>query len=350
MSLPQSAIVPVNLLSASFNNTSATYKFYWLLAIIEAVENGEQAIMKKDLFARMISQAWFTVNYFHISFGKQDKLQKAIEIIRQTEKIAIDEDRKNVFSAIRSTTNPVTLDQLKHFDNQVPHWFLSPWFPGYQKSGIYEASLTFSNQCLYQLRRDQIFINPDWIVYILENARIIKNFCYWNLVLFLQKKNPNVPDIPNKVIKPAFRSSLTPQRKGFWNIVFDELKTVKCIYTGNQLTKAKYAVEHFIPYSFVSHNLIWNLLPADPSFNCSKSNKLPNLDLYFTPFFKLHKQSVEIVKKNNPNNSILEDYLTIFPGLDTASAFSTEFTAAKFKERLQPLITIASNNGFEYMK
>uniref|UniRef100_UPI0040483A9D HNH endonuclease domain-containing protein n=1 Tax=Mariniflexile sp. TaxID=1979402 RepID=UPI0040483A9D len=55
----------------------------------------------------------------------------------------------------------------------------------------------------------------------------------------------------------------------------DELGSVDCIYTGEKLIKGNYAVEHFIPYSFVSHDLIWNLIPADKSFNSSKSNRLP---------------------------------------------------------------------------
>nr|WP_238383860.1 HNH endonuclease domain-containing protein [Olivibacter domesticus] len=32
-------------------------------------------------------------------------------------------------------------------------------------------------------------------------------------------------------------------------------------------------MERFIPYSFVSHDQIWNLIPSNNSFNISKSNK-----------------------------------------------------------------------------
>ncbi len=45
----------------------------------------------------MISNAWFTVNYFHVSFGKQDLIQQAIQAINETEKIPIDE-KHNWFS------------------------------------------------------------------------------------------------------------------------------------------------------------------------------------------------------------------------------------------------------------
>jgi hypothetical protein len=103
-------------------------------------------------------------------------------------------------------------------------------------------------------------------------------------------------------------------------------------------------VEHFIPHSFVSHNLIWNLIPADPSFNSSKNNKLPSMEKYFTSFFSLQKSAVEIIKDKTPRNKLLQDYLVILPDIENS------FTEVRFKEVFQPLITIASNNGFEFLE
>jgi CRISPR/Cas system Type II protein with McrA/HNH and RuvC-like nuclease domain len=134
------------------------------------------------------------------------------------------------------------------------------------------------------------------------------------------------------------------------NLVVKELGYVNCIYTGEKLTIDNYAIEHFIPYSFVSHDLIWNLIPANKSFNSSKSDKLPQLEKYFNSFFSLQKSAIEIVRNKNPKNKFLEDYFTIFSDLDEVKYLSENFTKDKFKERLQPLITIASNNGFEFLK
>lgn len=344
MRLPASNRLPVNLLAACFNATSATYKYYWLLSILQEVETGSVKIEKKRLFARMISNAWFTVNYFHVSFGKQDLIQKAIEAINRVEKIPIDEKRQVVFQRLSSSRTRETISILWHFNKNVPHWFLSPWFQKMDKNGIYNESLTFNGNCLYALYDDSISINPEWISYLKDNVKVLKDFCYWNLALFLQAKNPNVPDIPNKLIKPAQRSSLIKQRKQFWDLVLQELGSVNCIYTGKVLTIDNYAVEHFVPYSFVSHDLIWNLIPADKAFNCSKRDKLPPLEKYFNSFFALQKEAVSIVKIKKPNNRWLEDYLSIFPDLDD------NFTKEKFRDRIQPLITIASNNGFEFLK
>ena len=344
MQLPNSNGLPINLLAACFNSKVATYKFYWLLSILQSVEEGNLKISKKELFARMISNAWYTVNYFHVSFGKQDLIQQVIEAINEIEKIPIDEKRELVFKKLSSTINNKTVKQLWHFNKNVPHWFLSPWFQKMDRNEIYRASQTFNGKCLYALYDDSIAINPEWKNYLTDNARVLKDFCYWNLALFLQAKNPNVPDIPNKLIKPAQRSGLIKQRTQFWDLVVQELGSVKCIYTGEKLTVGNYAVEHFIPYNFVSHDLIWNLIPADKSFNCSKSDKLPPLEKYFNSFFALQKTAIEIVKDKNPKNKLLEDYLTIFSDLDK------NFSKGKFRERIQPLITIASNNGFEFLK
>jgi 5-methylcytosine-specific restriction endonuclease McrA len=350
MELPKKDDLPVNLLAACFNNTSATYKFYWFLSIIQTVESGKTKILKRDLFARMISNAWFTVNYFHVSFGKQDRLQRAIEAVKNFERLMIDDDREKIFKTLAKTSNKDSVNQLQYFNNQVPHWFLSPWFPKISRTEIYIASQSFRDKCLYALLDEEIQINPEWEKYLLDNARVLKDFCYWNLAIFLQAKNPNVPDIPNKLIKPAIRSNLARQRAQFWDLVIKELGSVQCIYTNEKLTIGNYAVEHFIPYNFVSHNLIWNLIPANRTFNSSKSDKLPPLEKYFNPFFTLQKTAIEIVRKKTPKNKFLEDYLTIFSDLDEVNNLPLNFTKEKFKERIQPLITIASNNGFEFLK
>ncbi|MFZ4058009.1 MAG: HNH endonuclease domain-containing protein [Ferruginibacter sp.] len=343
MHLPKSKTLPINLLAACFNNTSATYKYYWLLSIIQSVEEENLTISKLHLFSRMISNAWYTVNYFHVSFGKQDLIQQVIIQINKLENISIDENQQIVFRKISSTKKLETLNQLWHFNNNVPHWFLSPWFTGMKRKQIYDASIGFNNECLYELHNDKILINPAWKSYLIENARVLKDFCYWNLSLFLQSKNPNVPDIPSKLIKPAKRNGLSMQRTQYWDIVLRELGHVQCIYTGKKLTVGNYAVEHFIPYNFVSHDLIWNLIPANISFNNTKSDKLPPLNKYFDSFFELQKLAVGIIKIKKPESKLLEDYYTVFPDLETS------FTKEKFRERIQPLVTIASNNGFEFL-
>ena len=45
MNLPISNNLPINKLASVFGSTSATYKFYWLIALIELVEEGNIEIV-----------------------------------------------------------------------------------------------------------------------------------------------------------------------------------------------------------------------------------------------------------------------------------------------------------------
>jgi hypothetical protein len=112
--LPYREGLPINLLASAFNNTSATYKYYWLLSILQTVEVRKSKVLKKELFARMVSNAWFTVNYFRISFGKQDKLQRAIELIKAYERLTIDEDRDKIFTTLQNTSLVPRNESARH--------------------------------------------------------------------------------------------------------------------------------------------------------------------------------------------------------------------------------------------
>ncbi|MDT3401246.1 HNH endonuclease domain-containing protein [Mucilaginibacter terrae] len=341
MNLPHQSDLPINLLAACFNNTVATYKFYWFLAIIGRVENGEMTIAKHSLFAEMVAHSWYTVNYFHLSFGKQDKLQRAIEEIKVIEHLTIDAKRDLIFKHLTQSSEKNTTKILQHFDAEVPHRFLSPWFKAGDKVLAYQYSQNLTNNCLYSVYKDYIEINPNWLNYLKQNAGILKDFCYWNLAVYLQTKNPNVPDIPNKLNKVPMRKALGEQRK-FWDIVINELGSVDCIYTNSKLTVGHYAVEHFLPYAFVSHDLMWNLIPADPSFNSSKSDKLVPLEKYFRPYFELQQTALQIIQDKAPKHKFLEDYLTIVPDISL-------FEYDRVFDQLQPMATIAKNNGFEFL-
>jgi hypothetical protein len=339
--LPSSDYLQVNKLVACFNNTTATYKFYWLLSLLEQVEKGKTVITKRELFAGMVSHAWYTIHYFHVSFGKSDLLGEHIHALKQSENLDITASRETIFQQLTTSSNSSTRQLLMHFDRNVPHWFLSPWFPKKTKKEIYECSKDSSYRAPYELRADSLIINHSWVGYFIDNAALIRSFCYWKLALYLQAKNPNVPDIPNKLVKPAQRNPLTKQR-GYWDTVMSEMGGLNCIYTNCMLEKGTYALDHFIPYSFVSHDLIWNLIPSDTTFNSKKSDKLPRLEVYFDAFFNIQKEAISIMLDKHPRHPLLEDYLTIFPSLD-------DFKSEKYYEQLQSLITIAANNEFEYL-
>jgi len=357
MNLPYSEKLPIHFLAACFNNTVATYKFYWFLSILQELENGKRLINKKLLFARMLSNSWYTANYFNLSYGKSDVLSNQISAVSRIENIPIHFNRETVCRLLYESRDKNTIRILRHFDNQVPHWFLSPWFQGLtgtdseKKKKIYELNVDEKRKSLYFLKKEEIEVNTEWVDYLLENTQFLKSFCYWNLTLFFQKHNPNVPDIASKIIKDAQRPKLDKQRKNFWNLVFKEApdNKIKCIYTEELVSVNNYALEHFVPHSFVAHDLIWNLIPASPKFNSSKNNRLPQFDRFFEKFYEAQTMGLKTICEKYPRNKLLEDYLTIFSEIPTVGIIGTPEFKIKFQETIKPLLTIASNNGFQYL-
>ncbi|MCH8533613.1 MAG: hypothetical protein LAT51_00965 [Flavobacteriaceae bacterium] len=344
MNLPLSSSINNQALSSVFNHTSATYKFYWFLAIIDEVDLGNKKVKKENLFARMISNAWFPINFFKLSFGSQDKIAELISDLVDILPVKLNDDKDRVLTLINNSNDFSIKKMLFHLDKNVPHKFLSPWVKGSKKE-VYEKSEEDNHNCIYQLYKKEIVINNNWFEYIKKNSKLLKDFTYWNLALFLQNRNPLIPDIVSKLIKPAKRNTLTYQRNNFWNIYLNERDDVRCIFTNEKLNVSNYQLDHFVPYSWVSHDLIWNLVPILSEFNSSKNNKLPSIDKHFNGFFNIQNDALNLLG-DRLKKRFYEEYITVFKSYNSPK----DFNYHKLKETIEPQISVARNNGFEFLE
>ena len=176
-----------------------------------------------------------TQTQHHVSFGKQDNLQQAIEDIKNWESIEIDYSQKTILEKLLTSSDRRTISALKHFDLNVPHKFLSPWLGTGTSSDIYKKSQEKTSSAPYSLFKDHIIVQGDWLEYFKSNMGVLKSFCYWHLALYLQARNPNVPDIPSKLQRPIARGSLLNHKRNFWDLIIKEIGPIPCIYTGKKL-------------------------------------------------------------------------------------------------------------------
>lgn len=349
--LPHDNNIDTRILAQIFNNTVATYKFYWFVSILDlVVKDGKRKISFWEIIICIIAEAWYPIHYFRISFGKSDSLYVQIVKIQTLLDIPIDVDKEVLKrKIIANIENTEIKSLLRVFALNVPYRFLSPWIKYTSDKEVVDRSKRFENNCLYAINGESVEINPIWISYLNEHYLIMRDFTFWNLTLFLQKRNPNVPDLSSKLIKPIQRNSLIKQRN-FWDQYIVINGSIECIYTAKRLIKREYDLDHFVPWSFVSHNLLWNLLPADGGINSSKSNNLPELSLYLKPFVKIHKSAIETIYNVNPSNKLLEDYLTLYYSIPDFVHLSDEEFYDIFKNTLSPLVQIAENMGFKYWR
>lgn len=349
MALPQNNRLPISCLAGIFSNTTATYKYYWFVAILDIIVKEHKTRMSFwEIIAGMVSESWYPIHYFKLSFGKSDSLfEKSMEI-QNVFQISIESDKEKTKRYLLENLNE-TKKYLKVFSLNVPYRFLSPWISYTCDKNVVEKSQKFENQCLYAIYDDEIVINEIWVEYLTENYIILRDFAFWNLTEFIQKRNPNVPDVPSKLIKPIQRDSLTKQHK-FWDTYIETVGSMNCIYTGKQIFARQYDLDHFVPWSFVSHNLLWNLIPADPSINSSKNNNLPILEVYLKPFTNIHQNALKTLYRKNPSNPILEDYLMVHDSIsDLVNLSETDFYNV-FRRTFSPMVQIAENMGFKIWK
>lgn len=185
-------------LGQAFDNTSASYKFYWLLGILDLVTETRSNILPiKDIQVRMVANAFTSVAYFKLSLGKQDRLQ---DIIQATINNGLKPDSKSleIIAAVK-----LEKKLLSKLDDLVPTRFLSPWIT--KTTGLKNAKLTREIEQLAKSSQqtdsptpyyldsvnNNIHLNPIWSAFLLENKVAIEDFTKLRLVRFLESRNPH---------------------------------------------------------------------------------------------------------------------------------------------------------------
>lgn len=125
--IPQSDFLTTKNLSQVFNNTTATYKFYWFLSILQ-MHNEEEAFRMSvwNLAIRMVANAWFPIHYFHLSFGLMDSLQKIVTELQWETALPMDARKEDVIACLTASLDkPAIKNLLKTLTLNVPYRFLS---------------------------------------------------------------------------------------------------------------------------------------------------------------------------------------------------------------------------------
>lgn len=132
-----------------------------------------------------------------------------------------------------------------------------------------------SNSFFYEfnLKSEYLRFNKPVYKFFQKHQRIITYMTNYHLSLFLEKHN-SIPDtnyLLNKVEAVSKRDTLNHYLR-----ILSKYEDNVCFYCGRELTKAKRQthVDHFIPWSFIQNDNLWNLVLSCQSCNIKKSDKL----------------------------------------------------------------------------
>jgi hypothetical protein len=358
MILPYSEDLPIANLSAVFKDTTNSYKYFWFLAQLELLKSNDKATIPIDrIIIEMIGDAWFPVIYFKLSFGKQDRLSDSIMDLQRYLGLPKDIPKNELRDILLKKKNdPIVKKTIATLSRYVPYRFLTPWYSevlrGVIDSKKNDLIISLSNRgfvasdskCFYKITYDSIEMNLIWKDYLLKHFTILNGFTYWHLLQYLQKNNPNVPNISEKLTPPETRS--LNNAKIYWKTYFEiKNRTISCIYSNERIFVDNFSIDHFLPWSFVAHDQLWNLLPVPKSVNSSKGDSLPS-SIYIEKFIEIQFDAFHcnhlILKEK-----ALEDYSILFNNsISEISRLNKKAFTRTLLQNIKPLMQIATNMGF----
>jgi len=103
-----------------------------------------------------------------------------------------------------------------------------------------------------------------------------------------------------------------------------------------------------LPWSFVAHDQIWNLIPTPAEVNSSKSNNLPH-DSYLNKFIKFQHQGLIIAKdiySSREFDNKTEPFVADLPLNQTSDLLNFNKLHSAYTQTITPLHLIARNQGF----
>lgn len=292
---------------------------------------------------------------FKLSFGKQDKVALLLNRIEDSSPTEVNTD----FIAERASS----YGELRVLMRYVPFLLLRPFLMSELNSSCPHiliprlANLQFAlqNPPIYRFNSEDysncsaIKTHPLWALYFQQHAEILRGWHSWKWLKYLQTKNPYTPSLAEKLFKPSKRVSFVTQKK-YWEFVIYSGYDVKCIYSGVLINQKEISHDHYLPWSFICHDEIWNLVPTLQTVNSSKSNRIPLRNRYFAAFFGLqHGALVRILAQAAMPKIILGFVYSFVSGLGVSGRDeiqSLESFQNAFDRNYLPLEEIAKNQGF----
>jgi hypothetical protein len=366
--LPENQDLPIDRLASVFRNVTNSYKYFWFLTILELIESSDSdgVLSLEDISIRMLSNVWYPLDFYKLSFGKQDGFKSLMHIVNS--KINVDNTSgsaplyEQIVKQLSIEEQKDLLDQVKVLLRWVPYRFQRPFLSdqigSIKDSKVNEAIVEYATRsftqgdakAMYSFNSDgTIRIQPVWLKYLRKNCAILKGYVYWELCKFIQKNNPNVSGIVEKLSKPVRRN--LKEASLFWNKFLDLNQQTVCIYSNQIIGKDSMSIDHFIPWRYVVHDKIWNLIPTIKRVNSSKSDNLPSIDEYLLKFTDLHFTAFSQIyssARSQRDRKMLEEYALIFKDdLSTIKDYPHDTFAGKMVDIIRPLYQTAANLGFE---
>lgn len=256
-----------SLFNGFFNSTNKTnsYKYGFLKSLLDNAFNGEitnQGIKYTfdELFYKFTYNYWNLVVKYNLSQMRHTATNSSkIEQILKSSVISNDTLILLDFDSIDDITKTKIVNAVKKECKKYVVGALYGDFKGTIYSFDLKDETLILNQCIYN--------------FMLKHKVDLEKLNYYSWAKFLEEVNKD-----NEIVRVIDKLELaTPKRNNlnvYRDILRKEFEEDTCFYCGKKLQRLVH-VDHFIPWSFVKDDKIWNFVLTCPTCNEKKNNRIP---------------------------------------------------------------------------
>lgn len=365
--LPESPELDVPVFSRLLDETTNSYKFIFFLSLLDILRRRQFAsgpVPFREMTVEMLANSWYPHTYFKLSFGQQDKITSLLDSLKLEVGEPVLKFTDTDKCLLRATIGEQHLnDSLMRY---VPFRLLRPFFESELK-GVkdYEFNKKIAHlaERFFEQRRPLYWIDTEskqilphnaWVEYLRRNYPIIRGWVSWHWLEYMQRRNQNVPAVSAKLFPPRERAPLVEQTS-YWKSVLKH-HPFECIYSGTALNDKRISLDHYLPWSFVAHDHLWNLVPTLPEVNSAKSDNLPAV-IYFDKFVSLQHRALVISQRHLSEQRwerLVEPFMSDLKFGSGRDLLVLEKLRDAYQLTLMPLLELARNLGFsagwQYLK
>lgn len=202
---PAADDLALDALAGTLTHTTASYKYFWLLALLEQLQrrghDPEQPIAFRDLFATMLQQAQPFVFWFGLSLGASDKMKAHLLALKPHIRVG-DFWRPDATELDGPVFRRIAEELAKFVPWRWPRAFVNEELA--DLPGDFNQKMTLALARRFQGERPPpyyisprenglVYMHPKWAEYFRDNAAVIENWCLRCFAQYLQVRNPHAP-------------------------------------------------------------------------------------------------------------------------------------------------------------
>lgn len=362
--------------SHMMKDPSYCYKFYWLEAIVQLISEDIRETTFDALIDEMICNAWYSVREFHIHLSGvqadgciRDGLERAVIRLAELSDLPANASKVEIKNAIHTYDQELKVYK-EQLTNMVPYRALAGFFNRSEEQ-VGWGSVRRLTSYIEHVNRDvvslpyilgpesklkkKVYFQEAWIKMIQDHTVHILGWIQYEKMKWLQNNNPEVPGLVYKLAPMDEKMRRLGNVRKLWEGIL-EVREVRDVFTDCPVMPKKYDVDHFIPWSFVMNDELWNLMPMDSSLNSSKSNRLPEWEPFFKRFAKNQYLMYGLIHEKEGiwklYKSCYKDNLhSLWAGQELYKKGNTEEEFYNILQKnMQPVYDSARRQGYEIWK